>query len=190
LVNKTGSHELVREDLSFEVRTSSSRASAVFHVSTLKSRAAEMLSKHTGKGLNINYSGSTTHKTSGFDMTTKLSTIAVNETTVHTLGKTENVNNFVDHAYHILFVKKDVSSGLNELATDDSTTDKGSVGTRGHREGSRVSYVISRVIDSDNENEIGIDTVLQDRGSRDTTDRALGDLKFAVDWVLDSKSTG
>jgi len=104
LVDETGSHDFEEEDLTFEVRTSSSRASTVFHIGTLKSRAAEVLSKHASKGFDVYDSGGSTIESSGRDVSSQSFTIAVKEMLVETRSKTKSMGKFVDHTDHVLFM--------------------------------------------------------------------------------------
>jgi len=104
LVDKTGGHSFEAEVLLFKVRTSSTRATTVFHVSTLKSRASEMVSELGGKGSNVQDSGGTTIDRSSSNVTSKLLTAAVNKAGVHVLSKTEDMGKFMHHADHVLFM--------------------------------------------------------------------------------------
>jgi len=104
LGDKAGSHNFESELSSFEVRTSSTRGTTVLHISTLKSRATEVLSKSASKGFNIDNNSSSTIKSSGLDMTSEGATAAGEPFAVQTLGETESVDNLVHDADHLLFM--------------------------------------------------------------------------------------
>jgi len=141
LVDQTGGHDLEGEDLTLEVRTSSSRASTVFHVGTLKSRATEMVSKSGGKGLNIQDSGGTTVKTGTSDVTRESSSSTAKEILVHMSSKTKSMDKFMHHTYHALFVLKNIGSVRHESSTDSGSTRKRSVGSTGSGAGNGVSNI-------------------------------------------------
>jgi len=105
LGDKTGSHTFISELSSFEVRSSSTRRTGVFHVSTLKSRATEMLSKSTGKRFSIDdLSGSTTESSRG-NVTSEGLTTGSKPLAVQTVTETESVNDLMHDADHVLFVQ-------------------------------------------------------------------------------------
>jgi len=60
LGDKTGSHTFISELSSFEVGTSGTRRTTVFHVSTLESGTSEVLSESAGKGFSVDDNGSST----------------------------------------------------------------------------------------------------------------------------------
>jgi len=72
LDNETGGHSFIGELSSFEVRSSSTRRSGVFHVGTLERRATIMLSKLAGKRFSIDNTGSNTTEFSRSNVTSKL----------------------------------------------------------------------------------------------------------------------
>jgi len=79
LVDKTRSHHLVAEHSSFEVRTSSARATTVFHVSTLEIGASEVVSESVSEGRNVQNFARTAIIRRSSKMTVKSLTIAANE---------------------------------------------------------------------------------------------------------------
>jgi hypothetical protein len=68
LVDQTRGHGFVGELSSLEVGTGSTRRSGVFHVGTLESRAAEVLSESASKRLNVEDSGTDTSESGRSDV--------------------------------------------------------------------------------------------------------------------------
>jgi len=104
LIDKTGGHSFVTEMSLFEVRTSSTRATTVFHVSTLKSRATVMLSELRSKGFNVQDKSVSTIELTSASVSLKSLTLRVNELAELALSETKDVEDFMDDADHILFV--------------------------------------------------------------------------------------
>jgi len=130
LDDKTGGHGFESELSSFEMRSSSTRRSGIFHISTLERRASVMLSKSASKGFSIDDASGDTVKGSLGDVTSKSSTAAGEPVRVQALAETESMDNFVHNADHLSFVVKDISTGGDVFGTDDNLTNDGSLGTR------------------------------------------------------------
>lgn len=190
LVLETTGHELPREKGLFEVGTSSSRASTVFHVSTLQGGASEVASESAGKGFNVQDSGSSTVERTRYDVTRESLTTAVDETTVHALSKTESVSKFVHHADHILFVEKRILSGFDKGSTDGSLTGKRSSGSTSVRTGIGVGNIRAGAVSGNEVDEISSDTVPENGRSRDTTNTARSSLPKSGNGVLGLESSG
>jgi len=104
LDNETGGHSFIGELSSFEVRSSSTRRSGVFHVGTLERRAAEMLSKSASKGFSIDDASFDTTESSASDVTSELPTTACEPVRVQTLAETKSMDDLVHDADHLLFM--------------------------------------------------------------------------------------
>jgi hypothetical protein len=130
LDDKTGGHGFEGELSSFEVRSSGTRRSGIFHVSTLERRASVMLSKSAGKGFSIDNASRDTVKSSLGNVTSEGSTAAGEPVSVQTLAETESMDNFVHNTDHLSFVVKDISTGGEISGTDDNLTNDGSLGAR------------------------------------------------------------
>jgi len=130
LGDKTGSHTFISELSSFEVGTSGTRRTTVFHVSTLESGTSEVLSESAGKGFSVDDNGSSTTEAGRGNVAGEGLTAASEPLVEQTLGETESVDDLMHHADHVLFVNQDISSSLNVIATDGGSTDKGSLGSR------------------------------------------------------------
>jgi len=122
LVNKAGSHGFEGELSSFEVRSTSTRSSVIFHISSLESRASEVISKPTSEGFSINNASRDTSKRSSDNVTGEGLTTASEPTAIEALAETETVDDFMHDTDHILLMKKRISSGTNVVSTDDSLT--------------------------------------------------------------------
>jgi len=129
LGDQTGGHSFVSELSSFEVRSSSSRRSGILHVSSLKSRATEMLSKSASERFSIEDASSDTVKRSSGNVTSEDLTAAREPMRIQTLTETKSVNDLVHNADHLSFVIKRFSSGSEVSGTDDSLTNDRSLGT-------------------------------------------------------------
>jgi len=129
LGNEAGGHSFVSELSSFEVRSSSSRRSGILHVSSLESRATEMLSKSVGKGLSIDNASRHTIKSSRSKVTGKGLTAAREPMSIQSLTETKSMDDFVHNTDHLSFVVHWFSSRSEVLGTDDSFTNDRSLGT-------------------------------------------------------------
>jgi len=135
LINQTRGHDFVSELSSFEMATSSTRRTSIFHISTLERGAAEVASKLGGKRLSINDLGSITIESSRSDMTSESLTVAVEPVAEQTVTETKSVDDFMHNADHVSFVKHDIRSGIHVSTTDGSVSEKRSLGTRSQRAG-------------------------------------------------------
>jgi len=158
LVNKTGGHSFVSELSSFEVRSSSTRRSGILHISSLKTRASEMLSKSTSEGFGIDNASRDTAKRSTSNVTGEGLTTAGEPAAVQALTETKSVNNFVHNADHVLFVEESIRSGSNVSRTDDSLTNDGSLGTRSLSASRGTGNVVAGAIGFYQQNPISINT--------------------------------
>lgn len=188
LTNETRGHSFVSELSSLEVRSSSTGGTSVLHVSTLKSRAAEVRSKLASKGFSTNNTSLDTIESGIRDDVTELLTARVEPVTIKSLTETEGMDDFVHNADHLSFVIQDISSGGKISSTDDSLTDKGSTSARSSGTGGSTSNIGTGSISSDDVDPISVNTILKDRRSSDTTDRAGGDLHLSTSGVLDLES--
>jgi len=162
LGNETGSHHLVGELSSFEVGTSGTGGAGVLHVSTLEGRATEMLSQSTGKRFSVDNSSGGTIKLSRGDVTGEGSTAASKPVAVQALRETKGMDDLVHDADHLLFVEKDIGSGLHVVSTDDSLTDKGSLGARGQGARDGTGDVAAGRVELNHEEPISVNTRSQD----------------------------
>jgi len=158
LVDKAGGHGFVSELSSFEVRSSSTRRSGIFHVSSLETRASEMLSKSTSEGFSIDNASRDTAKRSRSNVTGEGLTTASEPAAIQALTETKSVNNFMHNADHVLFVEKSIRSGTNVFGTDDSLTNDRSLGTRSFSASRGTGNVITGVISFNQQNPISIYT--------------------------------
>jgi len=122
IVDQTGSHDFVSVLSSFEVRASSTRRARVFHVGTLESRAAEMLSELGGKRFSTDDLAGTTTEGSRGDLDTL-------EVLVETVGETKSMDNLMHDTHHVLFVEEDIAGFLQEVSVDLDVTNQRSLGT-------------------------------------------------------------
>jgi len=129
LTNETRGHSFVGELSSLEMRSSSTGGTSVLHISTLKSRAAEVRSKLASKGFSIKDTSANTIESGIRDDVTELLTVRVEPVTVESLTETEGVNDFVHNADHLSFVVQDISGGGKISSTDGSLTNKRSSST-------------------------------------------------------------
>jgi len=104
LDNETGSHGFIGELSSFEVRSSSTGRSSIFHVGTLEIRATKVGSELASKRFSIDDAGRDTIKSSSSDMASELLTTTGEPVGVKTFTETESMNNFVHNADHVLFM--------------------------------------------------------------------------------------
>jgi len=189
LVDKTGSHDFEGELSSFEVRSSGTGTTTVFHVSTLKSRASEEASKSGGKRRGVDDYGSSTIKSSRSDVTGESLTTASQPLAVQTLGETESVDNLMHDTDHVLFVEEDIRSGSHVVSRDGSLTNKGSLGTRSQRAGNGTGNVVTGRVNGKEVDVISSNTGSKDGRSRDGADSAGGDLEVTRNGVLDLEGT-
>jgi len=187
LTNETRGHGFVSELSSFEVRSSGTRRTGVFHVSTLKTRATEVRSKLASKRFSADDTSFNTIKSGIRDNVTELLTTGVEPVRVKTLTETEGMDNFVHNADHLSFVIQDISGRGKISSTDGGLTNNGSSGARSSGTGSSTGNIRARSISCDNVDPISIDTSLEDRRSGNTTDRAGRDLHFSRSRILDLK---
>jgi len=185
LVDEAGSHDFEGELSSFEVRTSSTRTTSVFHVSTLKSRASEEASKSGGKRRSVDDDSGVTIESSRGDVTGKSSAAASKPFAVQALGETESVDDLMHDTDHVLFVEEDIGGGTHVVSGDGGLTNKGSLGAGGQRAGTSTGDEIAGRTDVEDLDVISSNTVSKDGRSRDTTDGTGGDLKVTGDGVLD-----
>jgi hypothetical protein len=120
VVDQTRSHDFVSELSSFEVGTSSTRGTRVFHIGTLKSRATEMLSKLGSKRFNNDNLASSTVKSSRRDGHTL-------EVLIQTVGESEGMDNFMHNTHHVLFMEKNISGFLEVVSVDSNITNQRSL---------------------------------------------------------------
>jgi hypothetical protein len=189
LVDETRSHSFKSKLSSFEVRSSSTRRSGVLHVSSLETGATEVLSKSTSKGFSVDNTSSGTIKLSRSNVTSKFSTAAIEPGAVQTLAETKSMDNFVHNTDHVLFVVKNIRSGLDVLHTDLNVTNNRSSRSRSSRTSSSTGNIIAVSVSFDHEDPISINTRSEDRRSRFTADRARADLQGSSSRVLDSEGT-
>jgi len=168
--------------------TSSTRATSVFHVSTSKTRATEVVSKSRGKRFSINNSVSVGTDLLSQDMTLKSPTIAVEPVRVLTIGPTEGVKDFMHHTQDLLFVKNRVRSSLHVGSTDGSLGHERSLGSTSSGAGTSTGDIAACSLSTNEQNIISIDTRSQSRRSGRTTDTAGRGLKLSRDRVLDLES--
>jgi len=161
LTDQTGSHDFISELSSLEVRTSGTRRTRVFHVSTLESRTSEVLSESGGKRLSIDDYSSGTTKASRLDVTSEGLTAASEPFAVQTLGETESMDNLVHDADHLLFVQHGIGGYLHVGSTDGDSTYKGSLGSGSQRASNSAGDVAAGGISFYQESKISRDTVLQ-----------------------------
>jgi len=179
IVDKTRSHGFGAELSSFEVGTSSSRGTGVLHVSTLESRASEMVSESSSEGFSDEDLAGTTAERGGGDG-------GSSEVLVQTGGETEGMGDFVDHADHILFVEKNVAGFLDEGSVDSGKGNGGSLGSSGHEAGHGIGDPTegTGAFTLDDQEEVGVETVSEDGRSGVTADAAGGDLELSRNGVL------
>jgi hypothetical protein len=165
IIDEAGGHDFGTELSSFEVGTSGGRGTRVLHIGTLESRASEVGSELRSEGFSDeDLAGTAAESSRGNRGTVEVSVQAGSET--------ESVSDFVDHAAHILFMKKDVR-GFSEVASvDSSKSNERSLGSTGHETSHGVGNPTERagVFTLNDQEEIGSDTALELRGSRITAD--------------------
>jgi len=128
LVNQTGSHGLEGEESSFEMGTSGSGTSTVFHVSTLHSAATKELSDSASQRSNINDLGGLSTDGTSLDVTSQNLAAGAQEVLVETRAETESVGQFVHDHVDVLFVQKNVGAGVHkDSAVKQSLGDQGSL---------------------------------------------------------------
>jgi len=94
------------------------------------------------------------------------------------------MDDFVHNTDHLLFVGQDIGSRSDILGTQDDLTNNRSSSTRSFRASSSTGNIVAGVVSFDHEDPIGIDTILEDRGSSSTTDGAGRDLQLSSSGVL------
>jgi len=97
--------------------TSSGRTSAVFHISSLHSRAAKELSDSGGQGGNVDDFGGLSADGARLDMTSEDLTGGAQEILVKTGRETESVSQFVENHVDVLFVEEDIGARVNKNST-------------------------------------------------------------------------
>jgi len=133
LVHETGGHTFVSILSSFEVGTSSTRRTSIFHVSTLKARATEVASDHRGKRFSIDNNSSCAIKNSRFNMTSEGSTVAIEPVMVQAVTETKSMDNFMHDTDHVSFMQENITSRFQIFSTDGGMTDKRSIGSAGEQ---------------------------------------------------------
>jgi len=94
------------------------------------------------------------------------------------------MNDFMHNTDHLSFMGQDISSRSDILGTEDNLTNNRSSSTRSFRASGSTGNIVAGVVSFDHEDPIGIDTILEDRGSSSTTDGAGRDLQLSSGGVL------
>jgi len=122
-------------------------------------------------------------------VTTALLTVGIEEVFEQSSDETNGVKNFVHNADHLLFMENGVRGSLHVVRADLSFTHKRSLGSASQRAGSRTGNIGAGRVNLYEENEIGVNTGLEDGRSTSTADATGGGLHLTRNRVLDLKSS-